>query len=184
MEKKKQNVFVLALVALVVLIGVYTHVVELIKFIQSPGWVMLVLNAGEILFYALLLYYVFAGYKKPHGNLLRHLMLAFALFIALHIVIAVGNTLGLIARIVAAMLITYMAGRLNKLRQNIVIMALVAILLFVTSMNVFIEYGFTSVHEICAFSGLFIQWLVFCAAYFVRYKEHKESGLMDAPKAK
>jgi len=186
MEKKKQNVFVLALVALVALAGVWSAVIELIKFAQLPEWNFFALNAIAILVYILLLYYVFIGYKKPHGNLLRYLLLAFALCIALTVVFLIklsfDDLSGKTTLIIAAMMITYMAGRLNKLRQNIVIMIVVAILLAVSLIGFFKAFGFMSFHNTYAVICFVIQWIMLCAAYLVRFKEHKEAGLMDAPK--
>lgn len=80
-------------------------------------------------------YYAMFGYNKPHGNLLRYVMLFFALgeIVILFFHNGMGsNNISIGLHVLAISIIVYVAGRLNKVKQNCVLIPL-AFALFIAS---------------------------------------------------
>ena len=147
----------------------------------------LIRNSANFVMFIAILFYTFAGYKKPHGNLLRGLFFAFGTIVALNIM-----TLGLDATIsaslfstirntcdiFAALLIVYVSGRLNKVEKN-------KKLLFLSGVLMFIHYIMPVFKGPIIFNSLIgsvCPMIVLAAlgfAYTARYEEHKEAGLED-----
>ena len=148
--------------------------------------------------YALVLFYVFVGYKKPHGNTLRYIIFAFAVILLVCDTINFAASIGpeipqldfahvdlpaemsglslVITDIIAAInacLICYMSGRLHKIDENRVIVTIVAVLFTVRAV-----LGKDANMILNDLNDLVI-WLGLVAAYFYRYKKHKEVGLKD-----
>ena len=69
----------------------------------------------------------------------------------------------------------YTAGRLNKYKQNKIIIPIVLVLLFVRS---FVT-GTTRIQVMMTDLSFVILWLGIACAYFARYDAHKEAGLLD-----
>jgi len=142
----------------------------------------------EIAMYLLICYYAFAGYKKPHGNLLRYVMFIFGLTLIprVHVCVTVLNEMKcLIVYSVAIALISYMSGRLNKIEKNKYISVIILILLCycgyaqcAAQADVGIPINFMGGVSVFAPA---IMWIALCSAYFTRYLQHKEAGLADAP---
>jgi len=178
MEKKKQNVFALSCIVMIVLI----NIVSLIMFLAmefSIGTLMLVVAA--CIEHAFVIYYVLFGYKKPHGNLLRYLMLAYAVTLGINLAAFPTSftQLDLILSIASLMFIPYIAGRLNKIKQNKVLIPVVFALLIVSEMVYLVDFESPSFLIYVRTFGQAMEWFAISAAYFVRYKEHKEAGLTD-----
>ncbi len=140
-----------------------------------------------VIVFALIFIYAVSNYKEPHGNLLRYLFLAFS-FMCLtgilgsgrmaEISIASDNIYQLL-RGIAVIISTYIAGRLDRIKANTILIAINAIILLATSiMNIVLlkKTGFTVILFGCSF---FILWLDLAVAYGFRYREHKEAGLAD-----
>ena len=114
--------------------------------------------AVSLLGFAFVLYYAFSGYKKPHGNLLRYLMLAYGAILAIGSAAAflfgvatmgdpaagtmpmldgaenhMSNMAPLQAFLLclSILLIGYISGRLHKFEQNKWLLTLVLIMLLV-----------------------------------------------------
>lgn len=139
-----------------------------------------------ILGYLLVLYYTFIGYRTPHGNLLRYLILGFGILLIL-----TGSSYALVTQpdpaeavnelkvsstnMMADLLILglcillsgYIAGRLNKFEQNKYLFTLVLILLIV---RVF----FSSNNQTIILSDFneVILWFDISCAYFARINQH------------
>ena len=189
-ETKGKKTVVIVFSALLVLLGVTCEILGNIqwmgRFTPTPEMVTYVLLSVAAL------YYVSVGYKKPHGNLLRYtfLLLSVACINGL-IDTAVDLTLTpdfhVNAQLVilgldglSAVLIAYVAGRLDKVKKNC------PALLLITAMQIAIAVLFVSIYEnwgnfvflIWDFSTCFL-WIDLMVAYLIRYREHKEAGLTD-----
>jgi len=132
--------------------------------------------------------YGFWFYKKPHGNMLKYAMLIFAVTTVVkgcHSMAVDGAIDNAIIRILASLALIYCAGRLNRIDQNKVIMPIICLVFLGISIykvvcdisNQSLELSGTVRH----FSYT-INCFALIISYFVRYDEHKEAGLMDAPK--
>jgi len=133
--------------------------------------------------YLLICFYAIWGYRKPHGNLLRYLMLVFdaTLLIALYFCLSYYNEITIAVNAFTIALVAYMAGRLNKVKQNIIIVIFV-LLLFCYSSNAMLIYtkeqmgsSITIVDKISMYAPV-LMWLSLSLAYFTRYLQHKEAG--------
>jgi len=188
---KKMNAFVI-ITALLLLVGI---VVTIIFANRAP----LIKTICLLIGYCLALYYALWGYKTPHGNMLRNLILSYA------VLLAVGSESRLFAGArperpvnvnagegarsgvrrltaykslitsVALVLMGFVAGRLNKYKQNKVIIPIVLVLLIVRSF-----VGRVSrIQIVMTDLSYFVLWVGIACAYFARYDAHKEAGLLD-----
>ena len=189
---KKMNTFVL-ITAVLLLAGI---VVTIIFANRAP----LVKTITLIIGYLLALYYAFWGYKTPHGNLLRYLIISYAFLLAIgsesrlfasarrERPVDVNNAEGQLGRgargltaykglltSVALILMSYIAGRLNKYKQNKILIPIVLVILFVRS---FVSRTFR-LQVVMTDLSYFILWIGIACAYFARYDAHKEAGLLD-----
>ena len=189
---KKMNTFVL-ITAVLLLAGI---VVTIIFANRAP----LVKTITLIIGYLLALYYAFWGYKTPHGNLLRYLIISYAFLLAIgsesrlfagarrERPVDVTNAEGQLGRgargltaykslltSVALILMSYIAGRLNKYKQNKILIPIVLVILFVRS---FVSRTFR-IQVVMTDLSYFILWIGIACAYFARYDAHKEAGLLD-----
>ena len=131
---------------------------------------------------AIAVIYATYDYKKPHGNLMKYLLLVFVVTIAILLLIygkyqpTYINTMYLIDIITG----TYMAGRLDRYKQNIVICALITISNAVIAYYLIDMIGsFTTLTFVntVACLGTVTVWLAIAGGYVIRYKLHKEAGL-------
>ena len=76
---------------------------------------------------------------------------------------------------VALILMSYIAGRLNKYKQNKILIPIVLVILFVRS---FVSSTFR-IQVVMTDLSYFILWIGIACAYFARYDAHKEAGLLD-----
>ena len=147
----------------------------------------LIRNSTNLVMFIAVLYYAFAGYKKPHGNLLRGLFFTFGAIIALNIMTfgldaavsaSLFNTIRNTCDIFAALLIVYVSGRLNKVEKN-------RELLFFSGVLMFIHYIMPVFKGPVIFNSLIgsvcpmIVLATLGFAYTARYEQHKEAGMED-----
>lgn len=143
-----------------------------------------VVAMSDIAISVFILLYVFFGYKKPHGNMMRLVFFAYAISLALQGTVEIAGGSYYVAGdllIFAALLIAYVAGRLNKIEKNIFILILVGLLLLARETILFVTvpvlFGFLSIF------GRITRIIIFATlsfAYIARYEEHKAAGLEDA----
>ena len=183
MEKKNNG----KLVAIIVLglLTAFGLIIEILSFTRytadysSGSFLLLLTYAVTSVF---LLYYAVAGYKKPHGNLLKYLLLLFAIC-CLSSVITVSaehNTIDTVfngIRGIVVLMTGYVAGRLNRFKQNVILMSIVGVLMLASSL-ICIVYC-TEVLSFLSCFTFFLLWVDVMIAYIIRYKEHKEAGLVD-----
>ena len=167
-------------------------------------FVILVLNiiwiVGSIVFYSrnilshyvLMPFFMFAiaafyacyGYKKPHGNHMRYLLILYAISVAI-VVLLKGAEQSMLSNAVCLAIIiltTYMAGRLGHYKQNVIISIVVLALKCITTIYCLVEFSKAGVLTLpCAIScfGSITTWLAIAGAYITRYKLHKEAGFED-----
>ena len=137
------------------------------------------------IYYCLVFYYGIYGYKIPHGNLVRHLMLILAAYNVFNVTVSIYRWyklpwVVLVAGNLAAMFIAYMAGRLNKFKKNIIVAVIVAALLLA---ECFWPFKIPGVEADALFyldrSLPLFMWLTIMSIYFFRHKEHTVAGLED-----
>ena len=132
----------------------------------------------------LLFYYAVAGYKKPHGNLLKYLFLLFAVCCLGSILTVVTEQTALdiafnYIRGVVVLLTAFVAGRLDHFKQNVILMSIIGVLMLASSITqIPAELGGDFISLFWCFT-FFLQWVNLMFAYILRYKEHKEAGLTD-----
>ena len=240
MEKKNENAKsatskIAVVVMLVVLALCITGIV-----LTITGQRKVVPMAREALIYIgyiLVLCYAFAGYRVPHGNMLKYTILLFAVLMMVTVMskpsIANGAgkgqgqgpapaqaeaqmepaqnlppqpakddiarqpdanadanaqlrkdltpseetrsnlfELGFVGTII--ILISYMAGRLDRIRENRIIIIIVAVLFILRA--ILANYGGSVLR-----TGLneFNMWIVLSVSYLCRYRQHREAGLVD-----
>ena len=139
----------------------------------------------NIVMFAVTVYYVCYSYKKPHSNLMRYLILCSAAFSATRSIISAFEYPIYIAVVsyLIVILKSYMAGRLDHYKQNVIISAVVLVCQCLMSyylIDLFASFDFaiTFVYVVSAL-GPVILWLAIAASYIVRFKPHKEAGLAD-----
>lgn len=179
MKEKEHNSFRL-INAIVTLLGIAVSVVCLVwRLNESIPVTSFILVA---VYYCFVFYYGVFGYKKPHGNMVRYLLLILALYIAASIIMMVErwdiSWFIFAASNFAAVLIGYMAGRLKRMKSNVILAVIITLLLLVKS--------FAPVHvNGLNFYQLFIldrtmplfMWVTVMFIYFYRYEEHKHAGI-------
>ena len=181
MEKKKElslgSKIALIICSVLVLANL---VVEIIEMINGTSIVMSIVG---LLLMVAALYYAYFGYKKPHGNLLRNVFFIYPLLYAAFLIFTPQTPEKYITAIILleVVLIAFMAGRLNKFKQNIAIIAIVGICSLVYGIC---YLGNTTqdaaliIRLFHAFSS-FIGWATLSVAYISRYEAHTEAGLAD-----
>lgn len=195
----KRDKIVTAVCIVLTALGLYGTLNESIQLGRSMSIVHTVLLCAVVM-------YAVIAYNKPHGNLLKYLIILFAvtLLIKESNMLPEGIGIGadtirkereyienaLVVRqlphtidLVCLMLIMYIAGRLNKIKENAVLMTVVLVLLVFTSIRSVVNGYISGFSRIVAQFGPVIAWLDICFAYFLRYKEHKEAGNADVSQA-
>ena len=85
--------------------------------------------------------------------------------------------------LIIIMLAVYMAGRLDRYTQNIIISAAILVCAGIVAyylIDMIADFGMPLTFvNLCACVGGVTCWLAIAASYIIRYKEHKEAGLAD-----
>ncbi len=178
MEKKSNH---LAAYIVSGILTAFAIVACIISMASGGKGVWMYSDAANLLVCVLLGYYAFCGFRKPHGNLLRYIILFFAIthILSIYQLAELSSQWQAIISALAFGLCCYIAGRLHKVKQNIILMSIVIVLRLI-GMSFELAEGIWTIGAITPLIIL-IDILV---AYVLRYKDHKEAGLMDAPKAK
>ena len=130
--------------------------------------------------------YVLYGYKKPHGNHIRYLLLFYAAHMGSLLVANQGSPFvpayATVAHVATIILATYMAGRLDRYNQNLIISVAITILQIVyiyPYINLYIQNNSMTFVNFFRIIGPVSLWLTIAASYIVRFKPHKQAGLED-----
>lgn len=181
---QKKTKLSLTLSTILVLIAIIIGVYNLIKAFSSTKFAVSVINSiCNLVLCVLVSYYAIEGYKKPHGNLLREIFVAYGISVVIETTFAAASSsmlmiLNKILWYLTALIIVYVAGRLDKIEKNKKLLLLATILQIVRCVLQFIN-GNPSVYSILAKIDVLILMFALCSAYFARYEEHKAAGLED-----
>ncbi len=115
--------------------------------------------------------------------MLRGLFFTFGVNLAVQCVLPkpVCNTLQIISSfcvVLGALIVTYIAGRLNKIEKNKILLTVSGILLLGSCLWI-IERGFEIRRLINSFEPIIIH-AALSFAYIARYEEHKTAGLEES----
>jgi len=176
MEKKTSKNVLLAVMGVLILIEIVARII-IIQTNTFAGIAQLISLAFSAL-------YCFLFYNKPHGNILKYAMLvfAFANILSSSYLLLAGNTYQ-IAKLLAVAAVCYCAGRLNRIDQNKYIMPILSLVFIgvsICGVRVDIANKTVNAFTILTRFNNTINYFALMIAYFVRYEEHKEAGLMDA----
>jgi len=174
---------------------IWATIIEIILIIAGFAEIILHMSGSnidgvDILYlgvFGLLIFYALAGYVIPHGNLLKYLMLLFAVAVGIEPVVK-GFTLEYVAiiSVMCAVAIAYIGGRLNRLNTNIwqmvvvlvVLVGLAACKLFNVGGDV-IKITETGVENIIYGFMPAVQWAFITYFYAARFNSHKEEGIKE-----
>lgn len=140
-----------------------------------PGWVR---DCISLVLYLLTAFYAFIGHKKPHGNLLKYLFIAFSVSLILNVCTDIPDLIVMPCVCFAALIIAYVAGRLHKIEQNRILLVIAGVLLLPKQ---FLPL-FSGQFLINAFFYQLTPLIILLAlgfAYTARYEAHKAAGLAD-----
>jgi len=175
-KKASNNLAVCIICGILTVVGIMASIVSIVA---GGKGIWVVNNVTDIVVSALIVYYAFIGYRKPHGNLLKYIILICTVpqFIAVYQFAQLSSPWQAIIAAIEIGLCFYVAGRLHRVKQNMILMSVVFAIRLAASVVGLVK----GTMVIGAITPL-ILWLDICVAYILRYKEHKEAGLQDAPK--
>jgi len=130
--------------------------------------------------------YAFWLYKWPHGNMLKYAMLLFALERIIESIGCIKEGWDVCynqtAKILASAIIIYVAGRLDHINQNKVLLSMAFVLILEGVVVAVITFAqqYPLVYVISWF-GEPVLILTIMVSYFGRYKDHKKAGLQTTP---
>jgi len=180
MENKKTKNVLLAIMGVLIV----AEIVICIVIAQSNVLVIdILMRLVSLLFTTL---YGFWLYKKPHGNMLKCAMLIFAIvsILASSKTLMTGKSYHIV-KLLASAAVCYCAGRLNRIDQNKYLMPIIGVAFLAVSfygvyLSIVNNYATAVIIASCFIFT--INYFTLMIAYFVRYDEHKEAGLIDASK--
>ena len=187
LSKKTKIGIVVSIVLCVILL--INSVAGIVRQINGGKLIALIHACLSLVVALITIWYALIGYKKPHGNSLRFAYFIFSLAIGLR---AIADSTGSeqfgkgVLLLIAALILAYISGRLNKIEKNKKLLLLVGILFFADAIISIIGarkptltlFRITNILSSMAF--LF----AFGLAYIARYEAHKEAGIEDGPKVK
>lgn len=192
-EKKNNKALVITISTVIALAGVIGEVLGTIQwsgyFDMSPELAMYLIS------FIATLYYVLFGYKKPHGDLLRYTLILLAVTClngAINAAITLASGSGFDSSLLlyviglegfSILLISYVAGRLDKIKKNYFTMIMITVVQIIKSIISTTLYSSWSnfIFILWCFSTCLL-WIDIMVAYIIRYREHKEAGVEDKQK--
>ena len=180
MEKKNTSILIAKIVVLLLCILYVISAVGVI--INKPNLKSII----GIVVICLTVYYMFVGYKIPHGNLLKYLFIIVdltALFYFWDSFTQMEKAFDVyeLLLLLQIAIIAYVAGRLNKFKENIALLSIVFIMEVITFSHASVVFNIPAdsiMRRINVYNLAIIQ-LAMIVSYIARYKEHKEAGLAD-----
>jgi len=170
-EFMKKNNTIVAIIAVAMLIILAIDIYELF----TPENKISI--SFSILGTLLATYYGFIGYKKPNGNLLKYLFVAYGLCIGLYGIFRSAKYVPTsYLYFLGAIVIVYVAGRLDRISQNKYLMVLAFLFVLVGYITKCFVRG-DSLFTLIRLADELYLLIALCAFYFIRYKEHKEAGV-------
>lgn len=132
--------------------------------------------------YVAIIYYALYGFKIPHGNTLKYIILLFALSLVDAIALeSSGRFVDLVPQTtlisatltgLCVLIISYVAGRLDRFYKNMTLCTIVLLFLFFRafSMTHYKTIMFVDLADI-------IIWIDIMCVYAIRFNQHREVGL-------
>lgn len=180
-EKKGLNKTQLVALVIILVLNAYWIISDFIAFSGNITFIVGV----TMLEIVIAIFYTTFDYKKPHGNLMRYLLLLYVILdgiILIEYAASQPKYLNIIYYIKAA-LVSYMAGRLDHYKQNLVICGIVLVCNAVISyylLDMISNFGLPlNIINIGSCIGCVTVWLAIAGGYIIRYKLHKEAGLEE-----
>lgn len=178
---KYKKILVYVVMGILSIVGIYT---QIIACIYGNSLSLIAETIATCVMFILIAFYAVSNFKVPHGNLLKYLFLVFSvmsisglLFYDTTGVMSGGKLLFYQAlRTIVVVSSAYIAGRLDRIKQNTFLLIIDAILLFVSSIESVIVLKVTDFISVFFLSNFFILWLDLTIAYVFRYYGHKEAG--------
>ncbi|GEM_PF-2632452 len=179
MAEKKKNGILSVINILLILLGSASCIVSFFNRDQSPLWILL--SAFTLMVFALMVYYLIEDYRRPHGNLFRYVMSGYSwLFMAACLMAAKDYYdiagLSVIALGACAVLSSYVAGRLHKIKSVSIVMGIIAVLMLTDIIFTFADGSKSGLVNDFGVISINIQWFAIMTTYYSRYKAHIEAG--------
>lgn len=146
-----------------------------------------ILVVADFILYGFIFYYGYYAYKHPHGNLLKIIIFIFAVYYGENVVMffkeadtstlfnnKVIENIAITLDIVSVVLVSYIGGRLDRVKENKIISIYVLFESICTTL-VFLPTNFNFIESIGWFTPS-ILWLSITLAYLARYDEHLMIG--------
>lgn len=182
---KNKKVLVCVVMGILSIAGMYAEFSECLGRNSFKPIAELIMTCAM---FALVFYYAVSNFKVPHGNLLKYLFLAFSFMVFFGLVnndIAVTSTyrkfdyINQLFRGIVVIFSAYISGRLDRIKENTVILVINSVILLGTSIMNIVVSGASGIVSLLFLSSFFILWVDLAIAYLFRYYGHKEAGLAD-----
>jgi len=148
-----------------------------IEVITSARGIFIIKGFVNLCLFLVMVGYALWGYRKPHGNSLKYLMLTYAAYLLCYIYIAFLENSPLHGVVYAVVIgaVSYVAGRLNKINKNKIILYVAQIILLVTIISGILRNGTGLVNAIYRLNTC-ILFSDVIGAYLLRFSAHKGAG--------
>ena len=178
---KGKKITACVIMGLLSLAGIYA---EIVMCIQRKTFSFTVEAIITCAMFVLIVFYAVSNFKVPHGNLLKYLFLVFAACSLCGVLSVVtertsADTVYNALRGVVVLLTAFVAGRLDRFKQNVILMSIIGVLMLassITQISAELDGDFLGLFWCFTF---FLLWADLMFAYILRYREHKEAGLAD-----
>ena len=162
----------------------------------APAAPPVVRNCIDLVLLLAVTFYAVIGHKKPHGNMLKIVSVVFGAYLAFLSVLELNAPISISyiscgCYLVAALTVTYVAGRLHKIEKNRILLCLAGVCLLASAISSVIIFANAPhlpdsdsafVRIVAPVCGLTPPLFIHAAlgfAYTARYEEHKAAGLED-----
>lgn len=183
---KKSTKFWLIVSVILVAMIFFSSVMGLINDNQTIQAIKISQIIANLATVVMILFYMFFGFKKPHGNSLRNIFVISAILIIARLILPHNHIENAVLRYVAksgfglsAILIAFVGGRLHKIKQNKIMMIIIGILLLISSVIVATSFPNFIFMRFISSMAQPVGWLALCIAYLARFEQHKSAGIAD-----
>ena len=179
---KKSTKVGLLLACFLILTVLVTNIFSLVSSSTTVDIGRVILIVLNMVISSFVLLYAFFGYKKPHGNMLKILFFAFSIFLAFRGTFAIAGMKSYLygdLHILSALVITYIAGRLNKIEKNRILLVFVGTILLAAFIVATVKHPIFVFAKILDDLTSIISLAALSLAYTARFEEHKAAGLAD-----
>ena len=182
LSKKTKVGLIVSIVLCVILL--INSAIGIVRHINGDNLNALIHACLALIVSLIIIWYALIGYKQPHGNSLRFAYFIFSLATGLR---AIANStvseqyVKGVLLLVAALILAYISGRLNRIEKNKNLLILVGILFLADIIMCFIGARSTTptlfrvIDDLTPMAFLF----AFGLTYIARYEQHKEAGLEE-----